>query len=326
MTDDPITQLSPDSLDVYMRSGVVTPHILATDPFCQLVIDPRHRTLSLLTPAVGELPDVAGLRRVSAETLDLEAGPHFRLTIDAHDMHHEAYGMLLSIAQAMRHGASFQAASLAALGNLRALLAARARLSEQQQLGLVGELLVIDALLEDAYQADVLEWWLGPLAEQHDLALPGYDAEIKTTLSERRIHVISGIGQLEPNPGRALWLVSIQLTRAGGADGFSLPGLVERVRGRIGGGVDRLHDRLTAVGWFDDDVDLYPTRYLHRHAPAAYPVDTDFPAITPDRLHAVVPHPELVSAVSYRVDVTSRTPGDPGGPLHPFLDPKGDRK
>ena len=73
------------------------------------------------------------------------------------------------------------------------------------------------------------------------------------------------------------------------------------------------------LGWFDEDAELYEQRYLPRDAPLAYAVDETFPAVTVERLRAVVPHADLISDLTYRVDLTDRTPGDPGLPLTPFL-------
>jgi hypothetical protein len=235
-------------------------------------------------------------------------------------MYAEAYGLLLSILQAMRGGATFAAASSAAMTNMKTLLAAKPRITEERQVGLVGELLLFRSLLDRYDEYTVVDWWLGPLAEERDYAFPAFDAEVKTTLRETRTHVIHGAGQLAPNPGRSLWLVSVQVTRAGGdPSGFSLPGLIQQIRDRLTSTRDRFVAHLTGERWDDDDAPLYPTKYVLRTRPAAYLVDDDFPAVTPSRLHSVVPHSDLVSEVTYRVDVSSRTPGNPGEPLTGFI-------
>lgn len=324
MNDTPeAVLLTPESIDAYFRAGVPTSHVLSAEPVCELLIDPTAETYELLTPAVGTEPDLMGMQRVRVDTLDLEDGPHFRLRIDSRDLRYEAYGLVISVVQAMRGGASFAAATGAALTNLRTILASRRRLSPDQQTGLLGELLLVRSLLNLHPEEDVIEWWLGPLAEQHDFAFPGADVEVKTTTAERRVHVIHGTGQLRPNPHRLLWLLSIQVTRAGGADGVSLTGLVEAVRGRLDSRREGFLEHLVAQGWRDTDADLYRDRYLLRSDPLAYLVDDDFPAITDERLALSVPHPDLVSAVTYRVDVTSRTPGRTGEAVDEFLDETG---
>ena len=182
----------------------------------------------------------------------------------------------------------------------------------------MGELMVVESLLDRAGADDVLNWWVGPQSEQHDFALPAVDLEVKTTLSERRRHVISGTEQLRPNPARPLWLVSIQLTRTGSGAGRSLAGIVTDLKERLHGD-SRFHAALGGLGWADEDAELYDQRYLPRDAPLAYVVDETFPAVTEERLRAVVPHADLISDLTYRVDLTDRTPGDPGLPLTPFL-------
>ena len=156
--------LTPESLDEYFAAGVPTTHLLSRDPRCELLIDPSPEVYELLTPAVGAEPDLTGMQRVSVDTVSQEDGAWFRLRIEASDLRHEAYGLVVAVVQAMRGGAPFAAATGAALTNLRSILAARRRLSPDQQLGLIGELLVVRRLLTVAVEADVLDWWLGPLA------------------------------------------------------------------------------------------------------------------------------------------------------------------
>lgn len=319
---EPSSELSPDTLEKYFRSGTVTTHLVNESPEVLFVIDGPGQRISVLTPRNGMVLDTATLRRVSTAT-EVRGGTEYaRLTLDARGMYAEAYGLLLSILQAMRGGATFAAASSAAMTNMKALLAAKPRIPEERQLGLIGELLLFRSLLDRYDEYTVFDWWLGPLAEERDYAFPAFDAEVKTTLRETRTHVIHGAGQLEASPGRSLWLVSVQVTRAGGdPSGFSLPGLIQQIRDRLMSTRDRFVGHLAGEGWEDDDAPLYPTTYILRTRPTAYLVDEDFPAVTPSRLHSVVPHSDLVSDVTYRVDVSSRTPGDPGEPITEFIDP-----
>lgn len=316
----PTDQLSPDTLEKYFRSGTITNHHVNDSPEVIFTIDGSGQKISILTPRNGMVLDTATLRRVSTGVEVRNGVEWARLTLDARGMYAEAYGLLLSVVQAMRGGATFAAAASAAMTNMKALLAAKPRISEEKQIGLVGELLLFRALLEAYDEYTVIDWWLGPLAEERDYAFPAFDAEVKTTLGESRTHVIHGVGQLEPSPGRSLWLVSIQITRAGGdPDGVGLPRLVHEIRERLTGTRDRFAGHLSNEGWDDDDAAMYPTTYVPRTSPAAYLVDDDFPAVTPGRLRSMVPHSDLVSDVTYRVDVSSRTAGYPGEPLDVFV-------
>jgi len=317
---EPLSELNPETLDKYFRSGTVTTHLACESPQVIIRIDGHGQKISLLTPHTGVVQDTTEMKRVSTGLEIREGSEWARITVDARNMYTEAYGLMLSVVQAMHGGATFAAATSAAMTNMKALLAAKPRISEEKQVGLLGELLLFRALLDAYDEFTVIDWWLGPLAEERDYAFPAFDAEVKTTLGESRIHVIHGAGQLEPSPGRSLWLVSIQVTRAGGdPNGVALPRLVQEIRERLTTTRDRFVTNLSSEGWEDDDAAMYPTSYVLRTAPAAYLVDADFPALTPSRLHAVVPHSDLVSAVTYRVDVSSRVPGDPGEPLTGFI-------
>jgi hypothetical protein len=317
-----VSELNPDTLEKYFRSGAVTTHLVSESPEAILRIDGAAQKISLLTRHTGMVQNTSELKRVSTGLETLNGHEWARITVDARNMYTEAYGLMISVVQAMRGGATFAAATSAAMTNMKALLAAKPRISEEKQIGLVGELLLFRALLDACDEYSVIDWWLGPLAEERDYAFPAFDAEVKTTISELRAHVINGAGQLEPNPGRPLWLVSIQVTRAGGdPNGFTLPGLIQEIRERLTTTRDRFVAHLASENWEDDDAAMYPTAYILRTTPAAYVVDDDFPAVTRSRLHSVVPHSDLVSAVTYRVDVSSRTPGDPGEPLTGFISP-----
>ncbi|MCD9153325.1 PD-(D/E)XK motif protein [Aeromicrobium duanguangcaii] len=315
-----LSELNPATLEKYFRSGTVTTHLVSESPEALIRIDGPGQTITLLTPHTGMVQDTAELKRVSTGIENRDGATWARIAFDARNMYAEAYGLMLSIVQAMHGGATFAAATSAAMTNMKSLLAAKSRISDEKQVGLIGELLLFRTLLDAHDEYAVTDWWLGPLAEERDYAFPAFDVEVKTTLGERRTHVIHGTGQLEPSPGRSLWLVSVQLTRAGGdPHGITLPGLVQTIRERLTTTRDRFVTYLASEGWEDTDAAMYPTSYILRTTPAAYLVDDDFPALTPSRLHAVVPHSDLVSAVTYRVDVSSRTAGDPGEPLSGFI-------
>jgi hypothetical protein len=318
--NEPLSELNPEALERYFLSGTVTAHRVSEAPDIIIRIDGPGQKISLLTPHISMIQDTAELKRVNTGLETRDGNEWARITVDARNMYAETYGLMLSVVQAMRGGATFAAATSAAMTNMKALLAAKPRISEEKQIGLVGELLLFRALLDAYDEYTIIDWWLGPLAEERDYAFPAFDVEVKTTIGESRMHVIHGAGQLEPSPGRPLWLVSIQITRAGGdPNGIALPKLVQEIRERLTATRDRFITYLVSAGWEDDDAAMYPTSYIFRTTPAAYLVDEDFPAVTPSRLHAVVPHSNLVSAVSYRVDVSSRTPGDPGEPLSGFI-------
>ncbi|WP_295907576.1 PD-(D/E)XK motif protein [uncultured Xanthomonas sp.] len=120
----------------------------------------------------------------------------------------------------------------------------RLEISENAILGLVGELLLLDALCrraDDLYAGSVIQAWDGWRRSARDLKWNGKGVEIKTTTRATSSHAIHGIHQIEPtpasdnDPGEAqLLLVSIGLHQAApNVPALSIPALVESIVERL---------------------------------------------------------------------------------------------
>lgn len=301
--------LSPETLAAYIDADTPTEQRLADSPVCILGIDPPRHELTLRTPATGADIDVSAYRMIHTDLFE-EPGDEtvwFRVTVDAEGVEYEAYALLQSVSDQLQQGDNLERALHVALGAYRGLLARTPRLSEDQETGLFGELIALDRLISTLGETRALAAWLGTQAEEHDFVLADYDVEVKTTRSERRTHVIHGLGQLTPTtPGRPLHLMSVQVTRAGAStDGETLPGMIERIRQRLRAGRTVFDDKLADVGWEDARADrLYTTRLLLRSEPLFYVVDDEFPALTHGGLARILTRPELVRSIDYRVNVT----------------------
>jgi hypothetical protein len=313
--------MDPATVESYFRSKVPAAFVLSTGPVSRLTIDPPRQELRLITPAAGSEPDVTayeriGLRRVTVPGDDRE---WFEIAVDARDMHYEAYVLIESIVDRLRSRTSFRHAVSESMEGLKDLLMKRKKLTDEKVTGLIGELLVLEHVIVTVGESEAVGAWLGPHAEQHDFGFEDFDAEVKTTLSEARSHIIGSETQLEPVKDRPLYLVSIQLTRAGSAaNGFTLPEAIARVRALLDDTSRAFDSALDELGWSDVDSDLYSTRFELRSTPQAYLVDDEFPAITSARLDQVVPQRPLVGGVSYRVDVTHLDVTTPPPPLSDF--------
>lgn len=315
------THLDPRSVEEYFRLGVRTAFDLRAEPLVRMEIDPGQETIELTLPAAGSDPEVTTFERLTFNRFASQGAEWFRLTIDARDMHYEAYVLVESVVDQLRAGASFRHAVSEALVSLKDLLSGRNRLTEEKTLGLIGELLVLQHVIGAVGETAAIESWLGPHSEEHDFGFQDFDAEVKTTKSEQRVHVIGSETQLEASPGTALHLISIQVTRAGtAAHGFTLPALINDIRSSLDQSRRTFDAVLEGLGWRDTDSDLYPIRYQLRSTPRAYLVDDEFPAITSGRLDAVVPKRINVSAVSYRVNVTELDHFAIGAPLDDFCE------
>lgn len=313
--------LDPGTVEAYFRGGAAAAFVVCDKPEAQMTIDPAHNELRLVTPVAGSDPDVTAFERLSIRRVGRpgDAREWYELTVDATDMHYEAYVLIESIVDQLRAGATFRHSVSESLEGLKDLLAKRRKLTDETVAGLIGELLVLEEVIATYGEETAIAAWLGPLAEQHDFGFPAFDAEVKTTMSEARSHVIGSDTQLEPVPGRPLFLISVQITRAGAAvAGFTLPELISNVRGSLDQTLRTFDSALEGIGWRSGDADLYRNRFQLRSAPQAYLVDEEFPAITSKRLDEVVPNRPLVGAVSYRVDVTHLPHTTPPEPLAAF--------
>lgn len=304
---DEAFHLTPESLEQYFQLGVVSVFRLNVEPDARLEIDPPSEQLRLFVPAVGGLPDVTEFERIRVERIEgAGATSRYRLTFDASRMHYTAYQLIESIVSKMREGNSFRHAVGESIADLKDLLANRPRLSEKEETGLWGELLLLEHLITRAGEELAIGAWLGSAKSEHDFSFDGFEAEVKTTLSEARRHQIGTDTQLERSPERPLYLVSIQATLAGASDrGRTLPQVIAAVRAILEKLAGRFDTALHDLHYYDNDESLYRTAFQLRTAPRAYLVDEGFPAVTRSRLEASIPNVSLISDVRYRVDVGS---------------------
>lgn len=305
MTDD-ARHMTPATVDVYWNAGRRVSVPMPGSPTCQVVIDPSYHTVSLRSPLTGGEPDVAKMRNVSfhTETDGDETWGELRVTVTG--SHHAALALVTTVADRLQiENESLALAVPHAINAYRLLLAKRSKLSDEQQRGLFGELLVLEHLMSSIGAQTALEAWHGPAAEEHDFFLSNQHLEVKTTTSESRRHVIGSMTQLTDTPNVPLWLVSIQLTGGVVGDGRTLPELVSDVRRYAGDLGPVLDARLEGLNWDDEDRDLYPDVWQLRSGPRAYRVEGEFPRITDELVGDDIPSRPLVSDVSYRIDVTT---------------------
>jgi Putative PD-(D/E)XK family member, (DUF4420) len=99
-------------------------------------------------------------------------------------------------------------------------------LTEDQQIGLICELLVLSKLcIVDSSKA--LSSWRGPLGEIHDFIFKDWSFEIKATRRGDRIHRINGIDQLNPLPMKKLMLFSFLVSVSTEINSICLQSIVD---------------------------------------------------------------------------------------------------
>ena len=232
---------------------------------------------------------------------------YLELSSTARLLYREFYSVLLPVA----HNAQIDHvppldAIRETVEDLRRLLRRKPLLDEDRQLGLLGELLMLERLLA-VRGLDALDAWTGPKNEPHDFRYGNNELEVKSTRNRRRIHIISSIDQLSPTPGRRLFIVSYQFGLAGADAGYSLPEVIDRVRRFLTGGRRERFDSLLSenIGYRDSDANQYKTRYQERSITRMIPVDDGCPKITGKELGRAVPvgMRSRISDVQYRVDL-----------------------
>lgn len=293
------------NVDAFWAAGnpIVLP--ISGAPSCTLDIHPANGSITLRTPFTPPEPDVAKWRNITFKPVASDDGDMAELTVVVDDNLHGAYGLLTSIADDLQIESEPLAVAVAsAIQRHRGMFAGKAGLSPDKEVGLFGELLVLEQIIIMIGAGPAVVSWHGPLSEEHDFVFGEVHLEIKTTSGEQRRHMMHGFTQLVPLRGVPLSLVSIQLTRSNIDGGRTLSQLVSQIRAKSGGHRPKVDDCLEALGWRDEDAELYSTFWAKRSEFRAYDVDDRFPALTLDRLGQVVPDIMVVSDLSYRVNVT----------------------
>ena len=318
MRPDP-EKLSHETLGEYFANPSRYPHLLGRNREFLVVVDSVDNRIQLHTPMDGS--DAGSALHLKSLNLGLDDDDgKYVLTVQAGDYPEAAYSLAYAVYQGMSSGKSFRASLNSAVESFKELLARKQRLSDDQAAGLFGELLVLEHLMKTMGVDSAVNAWLGPRGEEHDFGLGGIQLEVKTTLSERRNHIINGANQLQSREGAPLWLLSIQLTRVGVGSGRSLDDLFESSLRAAGCRSPELRKLIEGYGWRREDRGSYGTRLALRSRPRAYHVTSDFPALTENGIKEVIASAHLISDVKYRLDVTGLPHGTPHDCIADFVE------
>ena len=202
----------------------------------------------------------------------------------------------------------------------------RLEIAESAILGLVGELLLLDALCrraDDRHVGPVVQAWDGWRRSARDLTWEGTGVEIKTTTRSTSSHAVHGVHQIEPaaatddGPGESrLLLVSIGLRQTDpNVPALSIPSLVESIVARLtvsgaGGLVDEFLKRVAMYG--SESGIGYEHATMANEAPFTTPFSLTFirgydmadPAVEVLRRDDVLAHQHVdAQSLSFRVDL-----------------------
>ena len=202
----------------------------------------------------------------------------------------------------------------------------RLEISENAILGLVGELLLLDALCrraDDMHVGPVVQAWDGWRRSARDLTWEGTGVEIKTTTRTTSSHPVHGVHQIEPaaatddRPGESrLLLVSIGLRQTDpNVPASSIPSLVESIVARLtASGASGLVDEfLKRVAMYGSESGIgYEHATMANEAPFTTPFSVTFvrgydmadPAVEVLRRDDVVAHQHVdAQSLTFRVEL-----------------------
>jgi hypothetical protein len=250
------------------------------------------------------VPDLAEYEHLSASVTRAGDQTWAELLIDDPDVFRRAVPVVWRIADRIQLGQlSFAEAVIDTLVDFRELLEGASVLSSNREVGLFGELTVVDCLLSTLGGAQAVEAWRGPKGDEHDFDLGSGDLEVKSTLSEKRVHWIGSLSQLEPTPGRALWLLSVQLT-TGLVEAPTIGDLVAKLRSRLeDADLEAFEKKLYSAGWRDKYRATLRRRFRMRSRPLLLPIDEAFPALTADRMVAAGMPLFRLREIAYAIDI-----------------------
>lgn len=177
------------------------------------------------------------------------------------------------------------------------------RLGPEQELGLTGELAMLEALLEEGMSgSDGIHGWHGPLQGLHDFELGSGAVEVKTTLSGSAFPArISSLEQLDDALIAPLFLAAVRATLS--AQGATLPERVSRLRDRLSGDAAATFERrLLQAGYLDGHAADYGRR-LETAPPRILVVDDAVPRLRRSDV------PAAIRSAEYELDLDAITTG-----------------
>lgn len=171
------------------------------------------------------------------------------------------------------------------------------RLSDTEEIGLFGELKVVQRLIRLGRPAsEVLKLWKGPTNGLRDFSLGTVDLEVKSTISSNGFPAsIGSLEQLDDADDHTIYLLAQRF--ALDSSGLTLPDLIDEIREVIGEGDDLCFGRsLLMAGYESAFAEEYTRRFIEADI-RAYRMDQHFPRLTRSAV------PLAVKAAKYDLDL-----------------------
>jgi hypothetical protein len=275
---------------------------VSNSPLLEVFWDGDRKTVGLWVQStdVTAIPEAAKLlASVSIQVIERHGSSILEVRTTSPLINREFYWFANAVAdRILETGQPASEAVAVELACFGALFEQKQILSIERQIGLLGELLVLERMIS-IDGPDALEAWIGPQGEPHDFRITVNEIEVKTSTSTRRIHSINNFAQLVPSPGSSLFIMSVLLGAPGKESGFSLASKIKSINSYLSSAPDRqsqFNKLLECVGYSELDHSHYERRFALRRPLAIIPVDAKFPSITLSSLS------HLFGKEAYRID------------------------
>lgn len=174
-------------------------------------------------------------------------------------------------------------------------------LSEENIVGLIGELLFLNKLIK-IHGANALTIWKADKGEE-DFINSEKILEVKTSLRGKHEHIINGIDQLLINPKKQKNILSILLTKSKSESSISLPSLINKCADLYENdpeNLDLFYKKIKQRGYDSRDQQLYFDFTYDYQRGGYFEVNNSFPKLTTDEL--ISPLNSRISKVRYTLD------------------------
>jgi hypothetical protein len=273
---------------------------------CVFVGEDAQR-IGIRIPAASTTPlEPSPLEEVNVRIVTVEGELFVEVSTDRPHLFEQFYGLLGSLLDRLLvERETFSVALHQSLQRWKELLRPVALLTDEQLLGLWGELWALRRLVRAFGSAFAGAWTAARPGEPHDFRFRNVEVEVKTTLSVTPVHIVNGLAQLTASPEHDLFVLSLQVEPAGADAGTALPDRVAEMR-QVLPAAERavFNERLGGMGYSDDKSAFYG-RHLQLRNPAKLIRADEIPALTSRTLQDLGRDYELrIRDVHYRLDVS----------------------
>ena len=175
-------------------------------------------------------------------------------------------------------------------------------LKEDEIVGLIGELLLLNKLI-DAANVDAIDYWVANNGEE-DFIFNAAIIEVKSTQKDKHEHIINGIDQLAFNPLKRKFILSIIFNKSTSINSISLPKIINECSNKISSFPDikgAFYSILNNRGYDIRDEDLYFEFTYQLIRAGFFEVNESFPKLTQNELKSSLN--SRVSKIRYTIDM-----------------------